>query len=268
MTVALSVCRRARRLLDSLNGYLHSQGQSAATHRVGQGRGRPAARIREVERLLARHRRYVRRRDRHAEARARPRCQARFAPTRRSCASTARRARGSPTTPATRRRRTSSATTSPTWRTTAARTPTFSSSASAAAATSSPRSSSTRSRSPASRSTRTSSTITNGVYGDFTGHLDRIPASRSLTTRPGATSHGTDRKLRHHPDLAHRHLGGDLGGRLRAERELALHDRRVEDLPRPPQARRRSLGLPLVRAVRTGRSRSRPTARRRSPRRP
>ena len=51
--------------------------------------------------------------------------------------------------------------------------------------------------------------MTNGKYGDFTGHLDRNPKVQLRQRRGAQLPHPHRQEVRHHPDLAHRHLGGD-----------------------------------------------------------
>ena len=79
----------------------------------------------------------------------------------------------------------------------------------------------------------------NGRFGDFTGHLDRLPRVQFVNDEARSYIARQRRALRHHPDLADRHVGGDRGRRLRAQRELALHGRGVDALPRPAHAVRR-----------------------------
>ena len=153
----------------------------------------------------------------------RRRCQARFAPRRRSCASTRTPRRGSRTTPATRRRRTSSATTSRT-------SPTTHSTNAAVLVIGVGGGRDVLSALEFGQRSVTGVEInpnilkiTNGVYGDYTGHLDRDPRVTFVSGRGPELPHAVEEPLRPHPDVAHRHVGGVLGRRVRAERELAVH---------------------------------------------
>ena len=78
-------------------------------------------------------------------------------------------------------------------------------------------------RSPALRSTRASSIWSIGRFGDFTGHLDRDPRVRFVNDEARSYLARLQDRVRHHPDLADRHLGGDRKRRVRPDRELALH---------------------------------------------
>ena len=117
---------------------------------------------------------------------------------------------------------------------------------SAAAATSSRRSSSTQRSVTGVEINGDILDITNDVYGDFTGHLDRNPTVDHRQRRGPQLPRPHRPEVRHHPDLADRHVGGHVGRRLRAQRELALHDRGVGPVPRPARAGRRPVGHALL----------------------
>ena len=78
--------------------------------------------------------------------------------------------------------------------------------------------------------------IVNGKFGDFTGHLDRDPRVAIVNDEARAYLDAHGPHVRHHPDRPDRHVGRDVVGRLRAERERPLHDAGVEHVLRPTQA--------------------------------
>ncbi len=87
--------------------------------------------------------------------------------------------------------------------------------------------------------------ITNGVYGDFSGHLDRDPRVSFVNDEARAYLARTTGKY----DIIQISLidtWAATSSRVRAERELALHERSVEDLPRPSEPGRHPVGLTLV----------------------
>ena len=253
MAVALSVAARARVLL-TRERLPPLAGSSAAARRVGEGRGRSAARIREVERLLARDRRYVRRRTVTAEWRRAV----------------------STTMPGTLRaeekvmRIDSNAATGLTHYTgDPAETDFLRYDISNLAHNALDDADvlvigvgGGRDVLSALEFGQRSVTgveinpnilkITNGVYGDFTGHLDRDPRVTFVADEARSYLDTVEEPLRPHPDVAHRHVGGVLGRRVRAERELAVHDPGVGHLPRPAHAERVALRVALVLDSRTG----------------
>ena len=109
----------------------------------------------------------------------------------------------------------------------------------------------------------------NGDILDITNErvrrLHRPPRPRSarqVRQRRGAQLPRPHRRsVRHHPDLAHRHVGGHVGRRLRAQRELALHDRGLGHLPRPAEPDGVLSVSRWYHDRPAGASRSRPTAR-------
>ena len=277
------VARRARRLSPRSTAYLHSQGNPLLRIVWAKEQADPLHALRAVERLLARHRRRARRRT------VGPPTGYGMSPTLPTGIAARRRCRWSSTAPP---ERCSPATTAirrdhrlpplrhhepRALRARRRRRPRRS--ASAAAATSSPALEFDQRRSPASRSTATSSTSSTAVYGDFTGHLDRDPRVDARQRRGPQLPRTRPSALRRHPDLAHRHVGGDVGRRLRPDRELAVHDRGVGHRSstgssraaccrcragtppgRPPSRSRR------YRTAVAGRRGADPTRRRRSPR--
>ena len=75
----------------------------------------------------------------------------------------------------------------------------------------------------------------------------RSRPARAFRQRRSAQLPGTDaRPRRPHPDLADRHLGRDRERRVRADGELALHARGLDELPEPADAARRPLGVAVV----------------------
>ena len=86
----------------------------------------------------------------------------------------------------------------------------------------------------------------NGRFGDFTGHLDRDPRVRFVNDEARSFVARSPDRFGTDPDLAHRHLGGDGGRRVRAQRELALHRRGVDDVSAASHRRRHAERVALV----------------------
>ena len=89
--------------------------------------------------------------------------------------------------------------------------------------------------------------IVNGKFGDFTGHLDRDPRVDDRQRRSAGLpdAHGPERSTSSRSPLIDT-WAATVVGRVRAERELALHDAGVEHVLRPTQRRRCAVGLALL----------------------
>ena len=78
--------------------------------------------------------------------------------------------------------------------------------------------------------------LVNRRFGDFTGHLDRDPRVRFVNDEARSYLARLQDRVDLISDLAHRYMGGDGQRRVRADRELALHDGRLADIPGSPGA--------------------------------
>ena len=99
--------------------------------------------------------------------------------------------------------------------------------------------SSARRTSTASRSTRSSPTTSCATaFREFSGGIYAHPRVSHRRRRRPQLRAADAASVRRDPGVARRHLGRDRGRRVHADRELALHGRGVQRLPRSPDRRR------------------------------
>ena len=86
----------------------------------------------------------------------------------------------------------------------------------------------------------------NDIFGDYTGHMDRDPRVKFVNDEARSYIARTDKKY----DIMQISLidtwAAQGAGRVRAQRELAVHDQRVAALLQSPEAGRRPLRHPLL----------------------